>query len=174
MARIERSPWVTSTQRVRPEQHLAPPEEAHLMLCDARGDPVGDAGAAPAAVKPEHEARPVGRAAVDARPKAETAVPGVRGRDHPLVELEHRVPDQRAVGEHPDVGLAVRRGERFVQRCLELFFGQELTRKRRTLERAAERVVQQVRAAELALLRRSGAFADERLAALDRAIVTRR
>ena len=155
-------------RRIRAEQHFAPPEEPQLVLRHALRDAIHDAVAAAAAVEPEHQAGALGRAAVHARPQAEAAVIAVDGGDDPLVEVEHRVPDQRAVREDPDVGLTVRRAKDRLERVLERLLGQELGGARRALERSPQDVVDQVLPAEDALLRGAPVGADERLAALDR------
>ena len=66
---------------------------------------VGDADAAPAAVvavERQHQAGRLGRAAVDDRAHAEGAPVAAERRHPPVVEVEARLPDQRAVAEDPE------------------------------------------------------------------------
>src|SRR5258707_6486738 len=59
---------------VRPVEHLALPDELHLLLHEVRRDAVDDAAAAAAALEREHQARTLRCAAIDARPNAEGPV----------------------------------------------------------------------------------------------------
>src|SRR5204862_4403364 len=85
------------------EHHFAPPQEAQLFGRVVSGDAIGHAAAAAARVEAEHEAGPLQRAAVDVRPQAEAAVKAVQPRDAPLLVVDDRVPDERAVTEQPYV-----------------------------------------------------------------------
>ena len=67
--------------------------------------PIGDAAASPATVEAEHQPRPLGRAAMVVRIDAERAVGADQPRLDALQECKARPPDQRAIGEHPEVGV---------------------------------------------------------------------
>src|SRR5690606_20257298 len=89
-------------------RHLALPEIAPDLL-DARGcNAIGDAAARPAAIEAEHQPGPLGRATIAHRVEAEGAVIAAQERGPRLVERKARIPDQRAVGEDPEI-LAVGR-----------------------------------------------------------------
>jgi len=67
------------------------------------GDAIRHAAAAPPRIEAEHEPGPLQRAAVDVRPQAEAAVKAVQPRYAPLLVMDDRVPDERAVAEQPYV-----------------------------------------------------------------------
>ena len=99
---------------VDPPGHLARPDAVERLGHPVRRQTVGDAVARAAAIEPEHQARPLGRAAIVARIEAEAAVIAVEKGRPRLGEVEIGVPHQRAVGEHPDrlAALAQRRDRR--------------------------------------------------------------
>jgi cysteine synthase A len=89
--------------------HLALPEPGQLCLGLRRIEAVDEAAAAAAAIERQHQAGPLGRAAEAADQQAEAAmVPGDMGR-LPLDEAEAWIPDQRAIGEDPDLAAGRRR-----------------------------------------------------------------
>ena len=67
------------------------------------GDPKGDAAAHAAAVEPEHQARPLRRAAMDERIDAQRPVQADEPRRHAFDEVEAGTPHQRAIAEDPEV-----------------------------------------------------------------------
>jgi len=97
--RVDLSP----ARRVGAEHHFAPPQEAQLVRRVVSGDAIRHAAAAAARIEPEHEPGPLQRAAVDVRPQAEAAVKAVQPRYAPLLVMDDRVPDERAVAEQPYV-----------------------------------------------------------------------
>src|SRR5258706_1146894 len=98
-ARVDLRP----ARRVGAEHHFTPPQEAQLVRRVVSGDAIRDAAAAAARIEPEHEPGPLQRAAVDVRPQAEAAVKAVQPRYAPLLVMDDRVPDERAVAEQPYV-----------------------------------------------------------------------
>ncbi len=87
---------------VDPPGHLARPDAVERRGHPVRRQTVGDAVARAAAIEPEHQARPLGRAAIVARIEAEAAVIAVQKSRPRLGEIEIGVPHQGAVGEDPD------------------------------------------------------------------------
>src|SRR5258708_3703159 len=98
-ARIDLRP----ARRVGAEHHFATPQETQLVRRVVSGDAIRHPAAAAAGVEAEHESGPLQRAAVDVRPQAEAAVKAVQPRDAPLLVMNDRVPDERAVAEQPYV-----------------------------------------------------------------------
>src|SRR5205814_3265950 len=91
-------PTAQPPRAIGAEPHLALPDALHFLLHHVRRDAVDEAAAAAAALEREHEARVLGRAAVDARPHPEGTVVAADRRDVARVERELRVPHERAVG----------------------------------------------------------------------------
>ncbi|SOY64416.1 hypothetical protein CBM2586_A80025 [Cupriavidus phytorum] len=125
-------------------QHLAPPQHAELLLDHMAGHAEGHAVTAAAAVEPEHQPGIVPGAAVDAGIEVEAAVVAVHRGALALGVHHHRVPDQRAVAEYPDI--AAQRGimgaarQRIGQRLLQRGLGQQRGRNRGAAQRGAQPV----------------------------------
>ena len=81
--------------------HLALVDAVHDVGFLAAAHAVDDAFARAAAVQSQHHARGIGRAPVGVRIDAEGAVIALDAHLVPFVEVELRVPDQRAVGKDP-------------------------------------------------------------------------
>src|SRR5665213_1191490 len=82
---------------------LAPAQIGDRVVAPFGGDTVGNTAAIAAAVKAEHEARPLRRAAVNEGIDAKRAVRADEPRVAPLEEVETRPPHQRPIAEHPQV-----------------------------------------------------------------------
>src|SRR6185437_4289065 len=87
--------------------HLAPPQQLELGRRFRRLDAIGKAAASATAIKTEDQSRPLSAAAAEMRPQAEATVKAVHRRDPLVDEMDHWIPDQRAVGEQPDVAATV-------------------------------------------------------------------
>ncbi|SOY48082.1 hypothetical protein CBM2587_A170148 [Cupriavidus taiwanensis] len=125
-------------------QHLAAPQHAELLLDHMAGHAERHAMAAAAAVQPQHQAGIVPGAAVDAGIEIEAAVVAVHRGALALGVHHHRVPDQRAVAEYPDI--AAQRGivgaarQCIGQRLLQRRLGQQRGRNRGAAQRGAQPV----------------------------------
>ncbi len=69
----------------------------------AARDLEGDALAGAAAIEPQHQPRPLRRAAMDMREDAQRAVIAVHPGERAVDEVEARPPHQRPVAEHPEI-----------------------------------------------------------------------
>jgi len=99
-------------ERRRHHAHLAADEAVEVRLPRHLRQPVDDALARAAAIERQHEAGRLGGAAkAPVPPEAEVPVPAL-GDGHALLdEIEGRIPDERAIGEDPEIAVAVgRRG----------------------------------------------------------------
>ncbi|SPR97829.1 hypothetical protein CBM2634_A200081 [Cupriavidus taiwanensis] len=125
-------------------QHLAAPQHAEFLLDHMAGHAKYHAVAAAAAVEPEHQPGIVPGAAVDAGIEVEAAVVAVHRGALALGVHHHRVPDQRAVAEYPDIaaqlGIVGAARQRIGQRLLQRGLGQQRGRNRGAAQRGAQPV----------------------------------
>src|SRR6185437_1466768 len=82
------------------------------------------------------------------RPQAEAAVIAVHGADQPLDEVDERVPDQRAIGEEPDIARLRPLGEHPLDRRLVLLRADAARLGIRRLDEGAQAVAENGLASE--------------------------
>ena len=126
-------------------QHFAAPEHAEFMFGTVARYAEGDASATAATVQSEYEPRVVPGAAIDAGIEVEAAVIAVHRGAGGLGVEDHRVPDERAVAEHPGVlAVAVRSRQPRERRCKRRFqrsLGQQRRRDGRITQGGAQPVL---------------------------------
>src|SRR3989475_4608753 len=137
-----------SARAIGAEHHLAPPQKPQLVRGVVSGDTVCHAAAAAARVEPQHEPGPLQRAAVDVRPQAEAAVKAVQPRDAPLLVMDERVPDERAVAEQPYVRARLVQVENFPQLGFLLRVGKHPHLRIEPAKRRPQQVVLEIGAGE--------------------------
>ncbi len=117
-------------------QHLAHPEDFALALDVLGRDAVGDAPARAAGHEAEHQARIVRHAAAEHQAHAEAAAEAVDVAGQALVDVDRRIPHQRAVAEDPKILAGARAAAMiFGARLFPRFLG-ERTAHRRIARRA--------------------------------------
>src|SRR5258706_13007107 len=99
-------------------------------------------------MKAEHDPGRWKGAAVDVRPQEEAAMNAVQARDAPLLVMDDRVPDERAVAEQPHVRARLVQVENFPERGFLLRVGENLHLRVEPAKRRPQQVVLEIGAGE--------------------------
>ena len=109
---------------VRAHDHLAPPQQVQFIERQRRWQAIDNPVTCTAGLQREHEPRLIGRPARCERAQAKTAMQSMDGRRACFRNGEQRIPQQRAIGEHPPAGALRLFRKRRRERSRQLLVGQ--------------------------------------------------